>query len=60
MFACLCFYLRHRHQRPEQRPNFSAVVDELLAIQESMPQQRATKHLASGSSGGDALDSLMG
>lgn len=48
------------HQIPDQRPSFSKVVDELLEIQEELPRQSATKNLSSGSSGGDALDSLLG
>eukprot|EP01006_Ploeotia_vitrea_P011275 TRINITY_DN30007_c0_g1_i1.p2 TRINITY_DN30007_c0_g1~~TRINITY_DN30007_c0_g1_i1.p2 ORF type:complete len:302 (-),score=8.27 TRINITY_DN30007_c0_g1_i1:1123-2028(-) len=45
------------HQKPEQRPTFSYVVDELLAIAEEMPAQNATKNV--GSNGGDALDDLL-
>ena len=50
----------YRHPKPDQRPNFSTVVDELLAIQDELPQQQATNSLAGGAHGGDALDSLMG
>lgn len=46
---------------PEQRPSFSNVVDELIAIGEELPTESATTNLHASNSGGagDALDSLL-
>lgn len=47
---------------PDQRPSFSTVVDELLAINDELPAESATKNLhvtTSFQGGGDALDCLL-
>jgi len=45
------------HQRSDQRPDFTTIVDELLDIYEELPEGKFTDVVKS--QGGDALDSLM-
>ena len=48
------------HQKSEQRPDFTAIVDELLEVYDELPEGKFTeKVVGGGMGGGDALDSLM-
>jgi len=46
-------------QRPEEREDFTYVMDELLEIYDEMPEGKFVDDVAGAGGGGDALDSLM-
>lgn len=46
-------------QSPQERPDFSEVVDELLETYDTLPEGKFTDALGGGDGGGDALDALF-